>query len=340
MDINFIKGNPIQFNGGFVDYNTICQLKYVAGNRCYSSNTDEASELGYTPTEAKRFRSRAEKIAKKIYADGGFSPFSPLVLGHWGEDFYLIDGQGRREALRLINEEHFVPSRFKDKEPLTINQIPVIVIECPDKKDLYDAVYSINTCNTNQKQEEYMWGQALNEEDGVAVEYINKIKNLQDLYGISFRTGLLLYFPYNILVNPSLLGTKGNKIPLNKDNEIEISDDLVDFFTKLWTKTDPHKYAVYRSEKFVQGFAALFGSLRRRFPNNREYKRYLTQINESLAKVSDKRLPSFQYGGKNKTPRTNIQKLLLKRIKGEPAPGSPDEGYVNVCSCWANRERK
>lgn len=170
-----------------ITYAELMKFRVVSTNRCGYLKKEIALENGFSELDWEKFVKRARKLAKTIKKDG-FSRASFFVLAKDFEgNIYLLDGQGRRMALKLLQEEEnldfssweFTCDLFN--EPMTQNEMAKLIIE-------------LNTGNTNWQTKDIRRSNALSandEEVRIAYKYA---KNFQDKYELGDYVANLFVF--------------------------------------------------------------------------------------------------------------------------------------------------
>ena len=212
-------------------YDELLNCKIVKANRCGYTTEEEAIENGFSNADWEKFLKRAEKI-KKVIKKNGFSRASFFTLAKDFEgDIYLLDGQGRRMALKLLCEKDNFD--FSDWEfscilfvnPMTIDEMSKLIID-------------LNTGNTNWQNKEIRRNLVMSTENEDCINAYNETKLLVDKYGISDYNANLLVF-----------GEKASKM---KSLSLEVfgTKDFVttkDLFTEAYIKfitTSCYRYDV------------------------------------------------------------------------------------------------
>lgn len=125
-----------------MSYDEIVNSLNVKTNRCGYITKEEAEKNGFTVKEWNKFVARAKRL-KKIIKDKGFSRASFFVFAKDKDNnLYILDGQGRRMALKLLEtEEGFDMSNMTFECVLYVN--PMTIAE------MSKLIIDLNTGNSN-----------------------------------------------------------------------------------------------------------------------------------------------------------------------------------------------
>ena len=156
-------------------FNELMNCKSVPTNRCGFLSEKEALANGFSSVDWDKFVSRAKKLKKTILSQG-FSKASFFVLAKdENNDIYILDGQGRRKALSLINENNniahweFVCDLYT--EPMSLLEMSRLI------KDM-------NTVNTNWQTKDVRRSDAITSDDEevkIAYAYTKQIMDDYEL---------------------------------------------------------------------------------------------------------------------------------------------------------------
>ena len=153
-------------------YDELMKVHCVLQNRLGYLSKKEALENGFSEADWDKFLSRAKKLKKTILAKG-FSKTSCFVLAkNENGDLYILDGQGRRMALKLIHEEEhkilddvFVCDLYT--EPMTEQEMSKYIID-------------MNTGNTNWRTQDIRRCDAMSSDDEEVKKAYAYTKKLMD----------------------------------------------------------------------------------------------------------------------------------------------------------------
>lgn len=118
-----------------MSYDEIVNSLNVKTNRCGYISKEEAEKNGFTAKEWDKFVARAKRL-KKIIKDKGFSRASFFVFAKDNDNnLYILDGQGRRMALKLMEtEDGFDMSNMTFEcilyvKPMTTSEMSKLIID-------------------------------------------------------------------------------------------------------------------------------------------------------------------------------------------------------------------
>lgn len=94
-------------------------VKLLQKNRCNTTIEEEAKKLCYSRDSVKKFKNRVNAYVTSIFnKTGKWAEHSPMIIYEVNGTLYLVDGQGRFEAVKKYNEK---PVMGEIKEiPVTI----------------------------------------------------------------------------------------------------------------------------------------------------------------------------------------------------------------------------
>lgn len=168
-------------------YTELMKCLSVDTNRCGYLKKEEALNNGFSEADWDKFIKRAKKL-KKIIKVKGFSRASFFVLAKDDKgNLYLLDGQGRRKALQLMQDEDHVDFSSWEfvcdlyKEPMS-------------KQEMSKLIIDLNTGNTNWQTKDIRRNNVLSTDDEEVKKAYNYTKGLIDKYGIRDYVANLLTF--------------------------------------------------------------------------------------------------------------------------------------------------
>lgn len=177
-EVNSIKKVSLTFD-------ELMSCSIIPSNRCGYLTQEEALKNGFSIADWDEFIKRATKL-KKIIKTKNFSKASFFVLAKDETNkLYILDGQGRRMALAMINEDEDI----RDCEficDLYCNPLSIT--------EMSSLIRDMNTANTNWKSKDVRRSDAIasgDREVQIAFEYT---KSLIDNYGLTDYMANLLTF--------------------------------------------------------------------------------------------------------------------------------------------------
>lgn len=179
-DINFVKKVSLT-------YGELMDCFNVKTNRCGYLTKEEANKNGFSDSDYEKFVSRGEKL-RKVINKNGFSKTSVFTIAN-GEDgnFYLLDGQGRRMALKLMKE--------KDNCDFSSWEFVCdLYVKPMTEEEMAQAIIDLNTAKTNWQNKDLRRSNVLSTNDESVKEAYFESKKLEDLYGITNYMANLLTF--------------------------------------------------------------------------------------------------------------------------------------------------
>lgn len=202
-----------------ITYNELIHLNTIFTNRCGEITMERAKEKGYSEAEFKALETRAKKLVK-IIKTKGFSKASTFAAA-MGKDgkYYILDGQGRRMALKMINDSGMDISRWEFNCDL--------YSEPMEFSEMSNLIRDYNTGNTNWKNLEIRRCDVLSSGNEDVLTAFNYVKKLKEDYCINDYMANLLTF-----------GEKGSHQRSNGMNAFTPSDysETKDLFTKAYIK--------------------------------------------------------------------------------------------------------
>ena len=229
-----------------ITYNELINLNTIFTNRCGEITLEKAKEKGYSEMEFKTLETRAKKLVKIINAKG-FSMASTfaVAIGKDGK-YYILDGQGRRMALKMINDSGRDISAWEFNCDL--------YTEPMEFSDMSKLIRDYNTGNTNWKNSEIRRCDVLGSGNKEVLEAYNYVKKLKEDYGINDYMANLLTF-----------GEKGSHQRSNGMNAFTPSDysETKDLFTNAYLKLIVNaSYAIDKDGNSVERSKAAQSAIR------------------------------------------------------------------------------
>ena len=168
-------------------YADLMKCHSVGTNRCGYLNKETALQNGFSELDWDKFIKRAKKLCKTIQKDG-FSRASFFVLAKdFDGNIHLLDGQRRRMALKMLNEEeHFDFSTWEF--------VGILFNDPMTKKEMGQLVIELNTGNTNWQTKDIRRSNAISADDEevrIAYQYA---KDFQDKYELGDYVANLFVF--------------------------------------------------------------------------------------------------------------------------------------------------
>lgn len=97
----------------------------------------------YTKKQNERYEKRVKRLVKVIKRDG-YDMHIPLYIGRTDGMSYILDGQGRRDAIITINE-----ASMQSSGVIEIPKVPVIVYDVANMDEMFGIIKSLNTNHTD-----------------------------------------------------------------------------------------------------------------------------------------------------------------------------------------------
>ena len=156
-------------------YHELINCLSVDTNRCGYLKKEEALNNGFSEADWDKFVKRAKKL-KKVIKTKGFSRASFFVLAKDEKgNLYLLDGQGRRKALELMQTEDKVD--FSNWE-----FVCDLYNEPMSKQEMSKLIIDLNTGNTNWQTKDLRRSNALSTDDEEVKIAYNYTKRMMDQY--------------------------------------------------------------------------------------------------------------------------------------------------------------
>jgi hypothetical protein len=174
------------FESKNISFNELMKCRNVQANRCGYLTKEEALRNEWSENDWKKFVARANKM-KKLIAKNGFSKASTFWIAKDRKgDHYIIDGQGRRYALFLMQNDGVDISSWMFscnvfKKPMT-------------QKEMTREIISLNTGSKNWMTSEIRRSDAISSGDKKVKDAYLFTKKLCDEHGLTDYTANLLAF--------------------------------------------------------------------------------------------------------------------------------------------------
>lgn len=209
---------------GLLSISELMTVSTKKTNRCGELSREEALSNDYSQKDWDAYITRATKLAKNI-ASNGYCQMSVFQIAEsvTGEQ-YLIDGQGRRMALKICSE---MPSE-DIKVPLP-SQVPCLIYKGVPEDEIDKAIFILNTGGKNWLNRDILRSKAIGE-GGDAKKLYDKIES----YKQSFKGGIE---PCDYMARFIFLGEKGSHLRSFNNPDLEITT-----FSEEWAKA--YKYFV------------------------------------------------------------------------------------------------
>ena len=160
-----------------LSYTELMNCFSVDTNRCGYLTKADALNNGFSESDWNKYISRAQKLKKTIIKKG-FSKASFFILAKDNENnIYLLDGQGRRKAIHLMNEEGYDVSSWIF--------VCDLYIEPMSKEEMSKLIIDLNTGSTNWQTKDIRRSNALSTDDEDIKEAYKYTKKLSDKYEIN-----------------------------------------------------------------------------------------------------------------------------------------------------------
>ena len=120
---------------------------YFEENRCHFTNDEEAEEHYFSNNAVRKTISRIKGYKNKIFKDKKvWKKCCPMIVYEVDGLFYIVDGQGRFEAVKAYNAE------VDESEKIT--KIPVHIYKNMTYEEMVDDVLSLNKFQRNWDAED------------------------------------------------------------------------------------------------------------------------------------------------------------------------------------------
>jgi len=171
-----------------LSYDELMNCKFVKGNRVGCLTREEAIANGASEAEWADFVKRAEKTAKAIKKEGWRETSMFQIAKDIEGNIYILDGQGRRMAIKLLNEDGINMENSTFDSVLYTNPMTI--------EEMSKKVYDLNTGNKNWSNNEVFASLAINK-GGKVLEikkmidnYVDSIKSNYDITLNAFKTAI------------------------------------------------------------------------------------------------------------------------------------------------------
>lgn len=171
----------------YVTFSELLSYLNVETNRCGYTTKEEANLNGFSDEDYNKFVRRALKIMKSIKKHGWKKSSFFTICRDEENNIYLLDGQGRRMALKLMAEKY--NSDFSSWTFLCKYHINPMT-----KEEMSEEVVNLNTGNKNWNNEELFRSYAMQSGDKSVMEAFKETKRIKDKLGVSDKTAKLLTF--------------------------------------------------------------------------------------------------------------------------------------------------
>lgn len=209
---------------GLLSISELMSVSTKKTNRCGELSREKALSNDYSQKDWDAYIARATKLAKNI-ALNGYCQMSVFQIAEsvTGEQ-YLIDGQGRRMALKICSEM----SSEGIKVPLP-SQVPCLIYKGVPEDEIDKAIFILNTGGKNWLNRDILRSKAIGE-GGEAKKLYDKIES----YKQSFKGGIE---PCDYMARYIFLGERGSHLRSFNNPDLEITT-----FSEEWAKA--YKYFV------------------------------------------------------------------------------------------------
>lgn len=114
-------------------------FSFHRGNRCFTTDLDEAAKYGFSASDAGSFSRRVNKF-KNALLQSGWQSTEQIVFGRIGDSkqMFVIDGQGRISALREMTKNDI-------SAPFPNNiEVPYCIVQYEDEDEMLNSLRGIN----------------------------------------------------------------------------------------------------------------------------------------------------------------------------------------------------
>lgn len=158
-------------------------FSFVDSNRCHGDN----GRSEFSDVTIKKAKNRIRGYKNKLFSRYTWSDATPLIVHkvlEEGGKMYITDGQGRYEAVKLLNRES------KSDIPV-IETIPVLVYTVATRKEMENAIISMNTFSKNWTNDDILHHRAICE-GGDAAQMFELIKDVMNSLDCSDQVARLI----------------------------------------------------------------------------------------------------------------------------------------------------
>lgn len=166
--------------------------KHAEENRNHYLDEAEATKHGYSKNDVLTLNSRVRSYIKNIFKKTHeWSEASPMLLYEIDGELYIVDGQGRFEAVKLYNQQ-------TDENNPPIYEIPVCIHHNKTYDEMKDKIKELNQTRVNWRTEEFFRFNLMASGDKEKAEEVNKqLCAICDELGVKMYTAKLILFGYN-----------------------------------------------------------------------------------------------------------------------------------------------
>lgn len=171
---------------GIITFDELKSVKTTIVNR--ANNTNNSS---YTDKQNERYERRVKRLVKVISRDG-YDMHIPLYIGNLNGEKYILDGQGRREAIIRINEKS-----LQTKGKLEIPNVPVITYTIDNVNEMFGIIKSLNTNHTDWNTIDILRAKAYLTDNPYSINVWDKLVEIMDTFQVGEYIATYIMFGYN-----------------------------------------------------------------------------------------------------------------------------------------------
>ena len=206
---------------GYITIDELMKVNTKDTNRCGELTREEALKKGFKDCDWNAYQTRANRIRKSIIEDGYHSD-SVIRVAKCKDDgkWYIIDGQGRRMALKMIIDE-----RGK-----IIKEVPCLVYNSElSSSEIDQRIKDVNTLNTNWSGDNHLRALAYKEGGEIwnAFQEIEKYKDSFAKHGLAVTSYMSKYV---------FLGERGSHIGSKNITDLKRFETFSDIFSSEYRR--------------------------------------------------------------------------------------------------------
>ena len=223
-----------------MSFDELMNCKELNSNRCGCLNKEEALAHNYTEVDWQGLEKRAKKLKSNILKNGFREDSLFWVAKNEKGTMYILDGQGRRLAVKMIHDEN---KDFFGKGEFNCVFCGEMSIE-----QMTEKIRNLNTGNKNWLNQDVRRCDAMSSDDEEVIKAYKHMEEVKNRLGVRDYVANLLVF-----------GEKGSHTKANGAKQLKTSDYRVDkdVYIEAYERfLNEASYTVNRDgEKVLRGFS-------------------------------------------------------------------------------------
>ena len=222
-----------------LNYEELKSLEMTIINRANGNNKST-----YIERQNVRYENRVKRL-ERVIRKQGYDKHIPLYIGCLDGKKYILDGQGRRDAIIRINEKSLAESNT-----IQISEIPCIEYDLTSRLEMFNIIKTMNTNHSDWKSTDFVRAKAYLTESEENIKAWEKLTQIMDKFGVGdYIAKYILY---------SHVGSHKNELNEVKFNQyLEIDYKAYEILHNYAMKADETTINLIKNTNFYMVFNSL-----------------------------------------------------------------------------------